>query len=243
MTQSWFASWFDTPWYHLLYNNRSHEEAASFIKKLTVALNVRKGATALDLACGKGRHAMVLHQAGLHVTGIDLSSASIEEASEKTTEGLQFLVHDMRLPIAKRFDYVFNLFTSLGYFESVEEDLQVLRSISAMLATDGVAIIDFMNAAKVIRQLVSEEVQQRGDVLFNINRSVNAESVIIKTIQVNTDEGVFDYQEQVRGYKLQNFQEMTLRCGLEIYKTCGDYNLNPFEEENSDRLILFLRHA
>lgn len=241
--QAWFANWFDTPWYHLLYNNRSHEEAASFIQNLIQLLNPPSGAKALDLACGKGRHSITLHHLGMHVTGVDLSPASILEASEKATDGLQFKVHDMRLPLAARFDYIFNLFTSLGYFETVEEDLEVFRSISAMLAPQGVAIIDFMNAEKVIQNLVPEEIQERGSIKFSIKRVVTEDNIIRKHIQVITEEGVFDFEERVRGYRLADFEMLVLKSGLKIHQTFGNYGLSPFSASDSDRLILVIKHA
>ena len=34
-TQNWFASWFDTPYYHILYKDRDYEEAQQFMDNLT----------------------------------------------------------------------------------------------------------------------------------------------------------------------------------------------------------------
>jgi hypothetical protein len=36
----WFESWFDTPYYHLLYSNRDYTEAENFITKLTADLQL-----------------------------------------------------------------------------------------------------------------------------------------------------------------------------------------------------------
>ena len=32
--QNWFQSWFDTPYYHILYKQRNNTEAENFIRKL-----------------------------------------------------------------------------------------------------------------------------------------------------------------------------------------------------------------
>ncbi|MGL4598779.1 MAG: class I SAM-dependent methyltransferase, partial [Bacteroidia bacterium] len=120
---NWFASWFDSPYYHLLYRNRNQDEAAQFIRKLGNFLAVLPASHALDLACGKGRHAVQLHKLGLRVTGIDLSPESIVEARKLEQEGLEFFEHDMRRPFRiNYFDYVFNLFTSFGYFQSKRDN-------------------------------------------------------------------------------------------------------------------------
>ena len=73
----WYASWFDTPYYHILYKDRGYEEAADFMRALTHSLNLEKNAHVLDLACGRGRHSMFLNQLGYRVTGVDLSENSI----------------------------------------------------------------------------------------------------------------------------------------------------------------------
>ncbi|HET6992715.1 MAG TPA: methyltransferase domain-containing protein, partial [Bacteroidia bacterium] len=73
----WFESWFDSPYYHLLYGNRDEKEAENFIEVLARFLKAPKGSRALDLACGKGRHSVALYKNGFEVTGIDLSERNI----------------------------------------------------------------------------------------------------------------------------------------------------------------------
>jgi len=34
-TDNWYASWFNTPYYHILYKDRDHTEAAAFMNTLT----------------------------------------------------------------------------------------------------------------------------------------------------------------------------------------------------------------
>ena len=75
--KEWFAEWFDTPYYHILYQNRGEEEAREFIKALLFKLNLPLGSSLIDLACGKGRHSITLNSYGFKVLGVDLSSKSI----------------------------------------------------------------------------------------------------------------------------------------------------------------------
>ena len=79
-TKQWYASWFDTPYYHILYKDRDHSEAQVFMDNLTNYLNIPEGGKILDLACGKGRHSVYLNSLGYNVTGIDLSEKSIDYA-------------------------------------------------------------------------------------------------------------------------------------------------------------------
>ena len=122
----WYVDWFNSPYYHLLYNNRNEDEANLFIDNLCNKLELKTNTKIWDLACGKGRHAIALSKKGYHFIGSDLSENSILEAKKNSTKNLDFFLHDMRLPFSiKNFDAVFNLFTSLGYFKDINENFFV----------------------------------------------------------------------------------------------------------------------
>src|SRR3954468_19744054 len=99
----WYVDWFNSPFYHLLYNNRNFTEANFFIDNLCTQLNLQPHAKLWDIACGKGRHAIALNKKGFDVTGTDLSVNSIAEASQSSNECLEFFVHDMRLPFRENY--------------------------------------------------------------------------------------------------------------------------------------------
>ena len=130
-TNEWFAGWFDSPYYHLLYRHRDHEEAAAFIDALMQALQPKPDDHILDLACGAGRHSNYLANKGYTVTGLDLSKESIARAKANAADNVSFGVADMRQLDAKaEYDLVLNLFTSFGYFEDFDDNLRVLKGVS-----------------------------------------------------------------------------------------------------------------
>ena len=92
----WFAEWFDTSYYHTLYQHRNDPEAKEFIERLVAHLSLKPGTKVLDLACGKGRHSIYLNQMGFQVTGADLSSNSITIAKEFENETLNELYSAIR---------------------------------------------------------------------------------------------------------------------------------------------------
>lgn len=236
--KEWFAEWFDTSYYHILYKNRDKKEAERFIENLCKHLNLDKNTYALDLACGKGRHSITLHKNGYRVLGADLSSHSISEASKFSAENLNFIVHDMREEIpGEQFDAVFNLFTSFGYFDSTEDNIKVVRAVHSMLKNKGIFVIDFMNAQRVIDNLVEKEVKEVDGIVFNIERTFDGNH-IFKHIQFTDKQKNFDYTERVQALKLSDFEKILLSNGFEILRTFGDFDLNDFNEKKSDRLIL-----
>ncbi len=236
-TENWFTSWFDTPFYHILYKDRDYEEALVFMKNLTSFLELEKGETILDLACGKGRHAISLNELGYDVTGVDLSPASIVYAKNYENETLHFDVHDMCTPYHKRFDAVFNLFTSFGYFENEHDNLRTLMAIKANLNPNGKAVIDFMNVNAIINNLVEKETKTVEKITFNIHRYVK-DGYIIKDISFKDNNENYFFTEKVKALTLKDFQAYFKRADIDLLFTFGNYNLGPFDPEKSPRLIL-----
>lgn len=235
--KDWFEDWFDTSYYHLLYQNRDEREAERFIQKLMVHLNLPASSKLLDLACGKGRHAKFLSDLGHDVLGVDLSQNSILNARQWSNDHLRFETHDMREVIEnEQFDAIFNLFTSFGYFDHESENQRVCSAISTMLKPNAVLVIDFMNAAKVVRQLVPNELKMLDGIEFNITRHCD-EKHIFKNIEVIDGDKKFHFIERVQALKLADFRSL-LESNFDIVNTFGSYDLTPFEEQSSDRLIL-----
>lgn len=238
---SWFETWFDTKYYHILYQNRDQKEASFFIDKLVSQLGLEKGRKVLDLCCGKGRHSIQLNELGYDVLGVDLSSQSIAEAKNYENTSLQFEVHDMREPlVGLRVDAVFNLFTSFGYFDNLEENKLVLSSIHSYLQEEGVLIIDFLNPHFVINQMVSEEVKELDGIKFHISRFVD-NGQIIKRIQFKDKGQDHEYFEKVQAIDYDLFEQLLSTTGFQIDAVFGDYNLRSYNKIDSERLILLAR--
>ena len=234
----WFEEWFDSEYYHLLYKNRDHQEAEEFINNLLEEIDLDSGAYILDLACGKGRHSRYLASLGYKVLGVDLSENSIKEAKKFESDNLKFEVRDMREPFTEdTFDLVLNLFTSFGYFDDKKDNYKVLNAIETMMNEDGYFVIDFMNVEKVIRTLVEKEQKEIDGVLFDITREVK-DGFIVKNIKVIDGEKVFNFQEKVQALTIDNFKEMIAKTDLVVDNFYGNYNLDIFDADTSDRLII-----
>lgn len=237
-SKEWFESWFDTSYYHSLYKNRDENEAKLFVTKLVRFLKLTKNQSALDLACGKGRHSITLNELGLNVVGVDLSKNSIECAKKHENETLKFGVHDMRENLSPNsFEIVFNLFTSFGYFDNFTDNEKVIQSIHNMLTDKGILVIDFMNSEKSISNLVLEETKKVDEIDYVISRKYDGHH-IFKNIQFSDQGKDFKYTERVQALKLKDFENLLISNKFEIIHIFGDFNLNPFDEKQSDRLIL-----
>lgn len=239
-TKNWFASWFDTPYYHILYKDRNYREAQIFMDNLTHYLNLPEKAKVLDLACGKGRHSIYLNQLGFDVIGADLSENSIAEASKNINDTLHFQVHDMREPFEDKFDAIFNLFTSFGYFENDEDNLKTLVAIKDSLTEYGFAVIDFMNVNQVIANLVPTEVKTVDGIDFHIKRYVS-DNHIYKEIDFEDQGEKFHFTEKVKALTLEDFTQMMETAGIFLLDIFGDYKLKKFHKKDSERLIMIFK--
>ena len=213
----WFTSWFNTPYYHILYKDRNDEDAQLFMQNITQFLQLPKETHILDLPCGKGRHSVYLNSLGYRVTGGDLSENSIAHAKQFENDRLRFVVKDMRQPFNYNYDVVMNLFTSFGYFDTDEEEIRVLQNIKNGFNEDGTLVLDFLNVdyVKAIK-----------------------DGFIHKHISFNDKGKDHSYTEHVKYLDLEKFQEYFIAAGLTITHTFGDYQLSNFDVNTSERLIL-----
>lgn len=239
-TKKWYTSWFDTPFYHILYKDRDYVEAETFMTNLTNYLNLPEQAKVLDLACGKGRHSIFLNTLGYNVVGADLSENSIAFAKQFENETLHFDVHNMCKPYGETFDAVFNLFTSFGYFENEIDNLSTIKAIKANLNESGFGVIDFMNSNYVIDNLVKKNTKTVDGIDFLQERRVE-NGYIIKDISFTFEDEDYHFQERVKAFTLNDFEKLFEKAGVYLLDVFGDYKLNKFDAKNSERLIMIFK--
>ncbi|WP_338761224.1 methyltransferase domain-containing protein [Bernardetia sp. ABR2-2B] len=233
----WFETWFDSHYYHILYKDRDDTEARLFMDNISLYLNFLSNDKILDLACGKGRHSIYLNQKGLCVEGIDLSEESIQYAKQFENERLSFSQHDMRkIYKSDYFDFILNLFTSFGYFETDNENQQAISAMAEALQTEGRIVLDFFNTTKVIESLVCYEEKNIDGITFKISKSIQND-FIVKDINFEDKGKQFHFQERVKAIPTTDFLRYFRNAGLTVARIFGDYDLSEFEEEISDRMI------
>ncbi|MGI8893296.1 MAG: class I SAM-dependent methyltransferase [Bacteroidia bacterium] len=236
--QEWFKLWFNSPYYHILYRHRNEAEAARFLDNLINHFKPAPGSSILDLGCGRGRHSVYLNERGFDVTGVDISEENIAFNKQYENEHLKFFVHDMREVFQpESFSFIFNLFTSFGYFENDEDNQKTVNAAAKDLKEDGIFLIDYLNVNKVLNELEREEIKIVDEIEFHIRRGFDGK-FITKNITFEDFEDEFNYQEKVRALPLPDFEEYFKKAGLKIVHLSGNYNLQPYDAENSPRLII-----
>jgi len=140
------------------------------------------------------------------------------------------------------FDAGFNLFTSFGYFDSMEEDILSLRNARESLKSGGVFIQDYINAEAFVHLLPQKggKIEQLNncDIEFRWEKRF-VDKVIIKDIWVKDGDKEMWFQEKVRVYSAEELLQIHNDAGFKVDLVLGDYELYEFSDTESPRIIVF----
>ena len=234
----WFVSWFDSKYYHILYSDRTDYEAHNFIYQLKNHLSLDSKEKVLDLGCGRGRHSKTLSEFFKTLDGIDISKENIDFATSNKSKNQNFYLSDMRnFKMSNSYGYIFNLFTSFGYFDDLSDNVKVLENCNHHLKKNGLLIIDFLNANKIKKTIKNiQEIKTINNIIFEIDKYI-LNNYIFKKIKIIDGDSVLNFVEKVQLFELDDFIEMLEKTGFTEISAFGDYKMNPYHS-NSNRLIL-----
>lgn len=127
-------------------------------------LDMQPEMTVLDLACGHGRIANGLAKRGCQVTGLDVTSAFLEQAHHDATAGgmkVEYIEGDMRvLPWTEHFDRIINWFTAYGYFPD-DDNRKVLSEAYRALKPGGKLLLDLNNRERILKNYQHAAIVER----------------------------------------------------------------------------------
>lgn len=130
-------------YYDRIYSQfKDYEEEANKIRAILQA-KYPEATTILDVACGTGKHARILHEKfGYEITGVDLDEKFVRLAQKHLPQG-KFYQADMKnFSLGERFDVVMCLFSSIGYVKEPENVIKTLQCFRKHLKEDGVLIVE-----------------------------------------------------------------------------------------------------
>ncbi len=242
MGKTWFADWFDTKYYHILYGNkRSDEEAEIFIQSLNEYLKFESGLHAWDMSCGMGRHARALHDVGFNVTATDLSQQSINKAKQLSNLEIDFFIQDMRHFFRSNyFDLVGNFFTSIGYFKYKYEDERIIKNAYTALKPNGVFVLDFFNASKIRKIESTSETKTIDGIQFIIRKYVS-KYAIHKEIIVSDNDREVHHEEKVFLYTIEDLKQLLKSAGFRRIECFGNYKLEAFADDSERSILIAIK--
>ncbi|MFN5849607.1 MAG: hypothetical protein ACK43K_14035, partial [Chitinophagales bacterium] len=156
------------------------------------------------------------------------------------SEKLQFQVEDMRdFELNTKFDFILNLFTSFGYFETKAENESVLNYAKNHLNENGILVIDYLNSQLVRANGEESYTKTISGIDFTIKKYFDRDFVI-KEIEVNDQGKISIFREQVQLFELKEIQTMLENLGFQVLNHFGDYQLGEYKT-NSPRSIVVAR--
>lgn len=196
----------------------------------------------LDLCCGQGRHSLELSRRGFKfIEGLDRSHYLIQRAKKQAIkEGLdvRFRKGDARkLAYAPdTFDVVMILGNSFGYFETIEDDLRVLKEVFRVLKPWGKLLIDVADGGYLRENFQPrswEWIDRKLFVCRERSLSLDEQRLISREVITNVEKGVIaDQFYAERLYSKESLPHILKSAGFN--DTIFHCEFSPDSERNQD---------
>lgn len=230
--------------------NITREEISFFSRSLSLTGEDR----ILDLCCGQGRHSLEMARRGFQVEGLDRSHYLIQKAkADARKEGLKvrFREGDARkLPYpADTFDAVMVMGNSFGYFETMQDDAQVLKEIFRVLKPWGRLLIDVADGDYLRRNFQERSWEWINKNLFVCRErslSANGNRLISREVITHVEKGVIaDQFYAERLYSAQTIQELLASAGYADLTVHGELAVQSQRNQDlgmmANRIVLTAR--
>jgi SAM-dependent methyltransferase len=246
-------------WYDFDYD-RSMRRDLAFYRRCAE----EGGDPVLELGVGTGRVAVHLAKQGFSVTGIELSSAMLDKATERlerakdAAKRVRLLRGDMAdFRIKRRFRTILVPFRAFHHLYTVDRQLAALRSIRNHLAPGGIVVVDLFNPD------VREFRKESGKTLLSYERKhPRTGNRIVQRFRMTCDfprqMGFLEYTwDEYRGNRKvgsdhapmrwrwlhrYEFEHLLARTGLRPFRLLGGFDGAPFGAD-SEEMIFFAQRA
>ena len=217
----------------------------------------------LDLGCGVGHHLIEFAKWGFQGLGIDSSEESIDEAIERTKEAglsqkLDFSVGDMR-DLSKfadigKYDLIMCIGNSFALF-TLDERSEIIKQSIGMLKPGGQILIQVVNYLKfddksewTINPKIFRNKEGQLHFFVRILEWENEDKDKIKMyvqslVQKKEDSDEFAQNQRIADFfvvRKSDFLQFENNTNLEI-NYYGEYNKSPYQEKESNDLIIIVK--
>ncbi|MDI6892847.1 MAG: methyltransferase domain-containing protein [Actinomycetota bacterium] len=196
----------------------------------------------LDLCCGQGRHSLELARRGfLNVEGLDRSHYLVQKAkaqAKKENINVKIREGDARklLYPPDTFDVVAILGNSFGYFETIQDDMRVLKEVFRALRPWGELLIDVADGEHLREQFQPrswEWIDKKYFVCRERSLSLDKQRLISREVVTHVEKGVIaDQFYAERLYDRESLEEILKAAGFSNITVHGE--ISPDSQRNQD---------
>jgi len=229
----------------IMFDSAHWAEAPGVAAAIQKIAGLKKGARILDAGCGPGRISVELALLGLDVTGVDIIQAELDAAAETATdEGVDIsLVNaDLRTYTTdKKFDAAINVYTSFGYCDTMEEDVQILKHICDAIKDGGWFIMEMTSREIAVQYFTPGEWFERAGktVLTEFTVEGAWEGLRSRWILIdNKTGGRIEHEFVQRLYSAIELKRLLLGIGFKSAEVYGDFEFAPYNESAKTMVIV-----
>ncbi len=243
--KEWFES--ESFWQNygpIMFDGQRWAEAPAVAEAVCKIAGLSKGSSILDAGCGPGRISVELALLGLDVTGVDLIQAELDaakESAEAENVKLELIKADLRtFTTEKKYDAAINLYTSFGYCDTIQEDMQILKNIAASLKDGGFFILECTSRETAIKYFTEGEWFERAGMTVLTQFSVEGawEGLRSKWILLGKDGGRIEHEFVQRLYSAVELKRLMLASGFSSAEIYGDFDFSPYNEKLKTMVIV-----
>lgn len=231
----------------IMFDAARWAEAPTVADSVCKIAGLSKGAKILDAGCGPGRIAVELASKGLEVTGVDLIQSELDAAAETASaEGvdLELIKADLRtFKTEKQYDCAINLYTSFGYCDTIEEDVQILKSIFDAVREGGFFILENISREIAIKDFTEGEWFERaGKTVLTDFSVVGAwEGLRSRWILIDNKTGErIEHEFIQRLYSAIELKRVMIGIGFKSVEIYGDFDFSPYNQ-NARTMVIVAR--
>jgi len=196
----------------------------------------------LDLCCGQGRHSLELAKRGFkYIEGLDRSHYLIQKAKTKAKKeglGVRFREGDARKLQYPHdaFNVVMILGNSFGYFETIEDDMRVLREVLRVLKPWGKLYIDVADGEYLKKNFQPrswEWIDKKLFVCRERSLSIDEQRLISREVVTHVGKGVIaDQFYAERLYSSESITQILRKAGFSDVVFHGQFSTD--SQRNQD---------
>jgi len=207
-------------------------------------LHLPVNARVLDCPCGQGRHAHLLAEAGLDVTGADYSRELLAAAKRRGVgPALRYVRADMRaLPPRwnERFDAVINVFTSFGFFAEPRDDARVIGEFARVLRPGGALVWHGASRDGLVSRFLARDWWNTSDgTLVAQERAFDSLSgVLTVDSEIRGAAGKHRRSHRIRVYTATRLAELCADAGLVVVEAYDGWTPRPLRRASSEMLLV-----